>query len=138
MVIVVGIDGSGTSLRAGAYAVGMARRQGARLIGVFVRPPSGGTLSLGDPFGASIASAFARPEAVESEFRDTLRRERLAVDFETVVRTGDPFTELCQVATERWADAVVVGRSERILHRIAGSVADRLVRCGRWPVTVVP
>ena len=34
--------------------------------------------------------------------------------------------------------AVVVGRSTKMLHRVAGSLAIKLVRAGRWPVTVVP
>jgi nucleotide-binding universal stress UspA family protein len=33
---------------------------------------------------------------------------------------------------------VVVGSSEQAGHRLVGSVASRLVRAGRWPVTVVP
>ncbi len=32
----------------------------------------------------------------------------------------------------------VVGASEQAGHRLIGSVASRLVRAGRWPVTVVP
>lgn len=135
-VIVVGIDGSATSMRAGAYAVGMAGRQRSRLVGVFVRPPAVGPVSFGDPFGASIAVACGGHDAVETEFRDTMRRSRL--DGDLITRRGDPFTELCQVAGESWADAVIVGRSAGVLHRIAGSVAQRLVRCGRWPVIVVP
>jgi hypothetical protein len=35
-------------------------------------------------------------------------------------------------------DAVVVGASARMAHRLAGSLAVRLVKAGRWPVTVVP
>ena len=35
-VILVGLDGSVTSMRAGAYAGGLARRQGARLVCVYV------------------------------------------------------------------------------------------------------
>ncbi|WP_411074874.1 universal stress protein [Streptomyces sp. cmx-4-7] len=36
------------------------------------------------------------------------------------------------------ADAVVVGASESAGHRFVGSVAVRLVKAGRRPVTVVP
>ena len=37
-----------------------------------------------------------------------------------------------------YPDAVIVGRSTKILHRVIGSLAVKLTRCGRWPVTVVP
>ncbi|AEV84683.1 hypothetical protein ACWT_3660 [Actinoplanes sp. SE50] len=139
-VIMVGIDGSESSRRAAAYAVGLARREGARLVGVYVRPPAGAMVSMADSSGTVAATMVASQDAVVSEFRDTLQQERtrLGVDMQIVVRDGDPFTELCHAAREFWADAVIVGRSERLLHRIAGSVAQRLVRCGRWPVTVVP
>ncbi|MFC3989325.1 universal stress protein, partial [Actinoplanes siamensis] len=53
-------------------------------------------------------------------------------------RPAEPFTELTAAARETRADAVIVGRSAGILHRIAGSLAVKLVRCGKWPVTVVP
>lgn len=43
-----------------------------------------------------------------------------------------------KAADELRADAVVVGASEQAGHRIIGSVAVRLVKAGRWPVTVVP
>ena len=39
-VILVGLDDSVTSMRAGAYAAGLARRQGARLVCVYVARPS--------------------------------------------------------------------------------------------------
>jgi nucleotide-binding universal stress UspA family protein len=51
---------------------------------------------------------------------------------------GDPFTELRRIADEIRADAVVVGASAHAGHRLVGSLAVRLVRAGRWPVTVVP
>ncbi|MEV6348048.1 universal stress protein [Actinoplanes sp. NPDC051851] len=138
--IVVGIDGSPTSLRAAAYAVGLAKRQRSRLVVVFVRPQQSGMVSLADSYGAAVASVVEAQNEMETEFRDTIVREkpRIGVDIEMMVRYGDPFSELCQAAKELRADAVVVGRSESTLHRFAGSVAQRLVRCGRWPVTVVP
>lgn len=42
------------------------------------------------------------------------------------------------LATELRADLVVVGSSASAGHRIMGSLAVKLVRAGRWPVTVVP
>jgi nucleotide-binding universal stress UspA family protein len=42
------------------------------------------------------------------------------------------------MATEIRADAIVVGASTWAGHRFAGSLAVRLVKAGRWPVTVVP
>lgn len=51
---------------------------------------------------------------------------------------GDPYAGLVSAAEELTADAVVVGASEQAGHRIVGSVAIRLVKAGRWPVTVVP
>lgn len=51
---------------------------------------------------------------------------------------GDPYAGLVSAAQELTADAVVVGASEQAGHRIVGSVAVRLVKAGRWPVTVVP
>jgi nucleotide-binding universal stress UspA family protein len=139
-VIVVGIDGSATSQRAGAYAVGLARRQGSQVIAVYVRPSAGGMLSLADPCGVAVAAAVEAQNNVEKEFRDAIRREKalIDVDLELLVRYGDPFTELSRAADELRADAVVVGRSQGALHRLTGSVAVRLVRAGRWPVIVVP
>jgi nucleotide-binding universal stress UspA family protein len=55
-----------------------------------------------------------------------------------ITSRGDPFTELCRVAEEIRADAVVVGASAHATHRLIGSLAVRLVKAGRWPVTVVP
>ena len=51
---------------------------------------------------------------------------------------GDAYTEISRVCTEVLADAVIVGASTSAGHRIVGSVGLRLVRAGRWPVTVVP
>jgi nucleotide-binding universal stress UspA family protein len=62
----------------------------------------------------------------------------IGLDFEFRTVFGDPLTELIRIAKETMADAVVVGASEHTGHKIIGSLATRLVRHGRWPVTVVP
>jgi len=139
-VILVGIDDSVTSLRAGAYATGLARRQGARLVCVYVEQLSA---LYGAAAGAG-ASAIAEQERAFSETAADLRRrvEEGATDrgvrVTFIIANGDPYHELRRVADEVHADAVVVGASTKAGHRLVGSLAVRLVKAGRWPVTVVP
>ncbi|MFG2003041.1 universal stress protein [Spirillospora sp. NPDC048911] len=135
-VIVTGVDGSETSLRAAAYAWGLARRSDARLVLVHVSPLA--ALSALTPGGAAVMREAG--EQVAAELREELSRaaERAAVRYELVTEQGDPYQVLARVADEVKADAVVVGASAQAGHRLIGSVAVRLVRAGRWPVTVVP
>jgi nucleotide-binding universal stress UspA family protein len=69
--IVVGVDGSRTSRRAGAYAAGLARRQHARLVAVYVGPIS--AMFAPDP-GTAAAVQTARNEAFQQTAND-LRHE---------------------------------------------------------------
>ncbi|ETK37840.1 universal stress protein [Microbispora sp. ATCC PTA-5024] len=137
-VIVVGIDGSDTSLRATAYAWGLARRQGSKVVLVHVTGLGAVTTLL----PAATVSAIEAGEEYAAELRE--RVERFAAESDTHVpyafRTeqGEPSAVLTRVADELRADAVVVGASAQAGHRFIGSVAVRLVRAGRWPVTVVP
>jgi nucleotide-binding universal stress UspA family protein len=134
--LVVGIDGSTTSLRAGAYAGGLARRQGAHLIVVYVTRPSA---LVGMAPGAVAAERQASDEIVADLRRQIEERSAEAgVPVTFRVETGDPYTELVRVADEVRADGVLVGASMQAGHRFAGSIAIRLVKHGRWPVTVVP
>ena len=138
-VILVGADDSTTSIRAGWYALGLARRQGARLVVVFVAPV--GTMGTAGPGGAALA--VAKDEAYNATAEDMRQRaERTAEEFgirvDFIARRGEPFTEICRVADEVRADAIVVGASTKAGHRFVGSLAVRLVKAGKWPVTVVP
>jgi nucleotide-binding universal stress UspA family protein len=133
----VGVDGSPTSLRAAAYAAGLARRQRSRLVAVFVAeaaPPMAGWV----PSAAVVArDAAAQVDAeLRRELAPAVERLGIEVDYRSV--HGDPVAELSRIADQVLADAVLVGASEQAGHRVIGSVAVRLVRMGRWPVTVVP
>jgi nucleotide-binding universal stress UspA family protein len=140
VVILAGMDDSVTSLRAGAYAAGLARRQGARLVVVYVEQLSA---MYGAAAGAG-AGAIAEQEQAFTETAADLKRRveefgaECGVPITFVTAMGDPYHELRRVADEVRADAVVVGASTKAGHRLVGSLAVRLVKAGRWPVTVVP
>jgi nucleotide-binding universal stress UspA family protein len=135
-VLVVGVDGSTTSMRAGAYAAGLARRQRSRLVVVYVVRPSA--------FVAMAPGAAVVARQVGDELAEDLRRQVTeaastnGLDFTFHAVDGDPYTELVRVADDVSADGLIVGASTQAGHRFAGSIAIRLVKAGRWPVTVVP
>lgn len=136
-VIVAGLDGSESSMRAAAYAAGLARRQNAMLALVYVQP----VLSAGAAMGAPVAEATGEvAEGLVNEIRTATERlkDTWNVRWEFHTFPGDPYNGLVTAADELKADAVVVGASESAGHRFVGSVAVRLVKAGRWPVTVVP
>ncbi|GAB2761519.1 universal stress protein [Streptomyces bullii] len=136
-VIVVGVDGSDSSLRAAAYAGGLARRQRALLAVVYVQPVP----AAGAAFGAPVADTTEEiAEDIVQQIREAAERVKGIFDVRWEFHTfrGDPYSGLVRAADELKADAVVVGASEQAGHRIVGSVAIRLVKSGRWPVTVVP
>jgi nucleotide-binding universal stress UspA family protein len=138
--LVVGVDGSPTSLRAAAYAAGLARRQRTRLIIVYARKRPASFVSIADTTGLAAKEAMDAQDEVEAQLREAMRTQgRLwDIDAHLIVRYGDPLSVLTEVAKEVKADAVIVGSSSSLGHRITGSLAIRLVRSGRWPVTVVP
>jgi nucleotide-binding universal stress UspA family protein len=137
--ILVGVDDSVTSTRAGWYAAGLARRQRARLIAVYVAPI--GTAVGASSVGAAVMAAEAEAhDEFAAEMRGRIdgavREFGIPIDF--IVAHGDAYTEIKRIADETRADAIVVGASQKVGHRLIGSLAVRLVRAGKWPVTVVP
>lgn len=136
-VIMVGVDGGAAGERAAAYAGGLARRQRAQLVVVFVAAPSP-YLALAPP-GLSAAVEKTVQELTEEMRRHVSQRaEELALPVTFLCRRGAAAVELARVADELRADMVVVGASRRAGHRLIGSVARRLIRAARWPVVVVP
>jgi nucleotide-binding universal stress UspA family protein len=130
--ILVAIDGSDTSLRAAAYGVGLARRQGAsvRVVYVSTLPASAAWVGADADTGQEVAAELGRLVT------DGLARTGVPGSF--VHRRGDPYTEIVRVADEMRAEAIVVGASTQASHRVVGSLAGRLVKHAKWPVVVVP
>ena len=134
--ILVAVDGTDTSMRAGAYAAGLARRQHAQLVCLYVRVPS----ALGGMNIGLAAPLRQTQDEMAREIRDTVTAgmQRIGLEVTFLERAGSPVAEIARVADELHADAVVVGASTQAGHRFVGSIAAHLVRIARWPVTVVP
>ena len=132
--ILVGVDGTETSMRAAAYAAGLARRQGSRLVVVFVRTPPAGLM----PEAVVLARDAQERLVAQLKGEAEAGAERLGLRYTFYERAGSPFAEIVRLAGELRVDAVVVGASTQAGHRLVGSLATHLVREARWPVTVVP
>lgn len=134
--ILVGIDGSPTSLRAAAYAAGLARRQGSRLITLYVAP----SMALAGQLAATAGAMLQTQHEIAQNLRTMVDEgaRLLGIEAQFVLRHGNAYRELIRVAAEFRVDAVVVGASTRSGRRFVGSLAGRLVRDAKWPITVVP
>jgi nucleotide-binding universal stress UspA family protein len=134
--ILVAIDASETSYRAGAYAAGLARRQGAKLICLYVRS-RGGFSSFSPTLAGPLSDAQSQTAA---EIRQLIaaNADRIGIDVTFIEATGNPVQEIARIADELRVDAVVVGASSQAGHKFIGSIAMALVRSAHWPVTVVP
>jgi nucleotide-binding universal stress UspA family protein len=137
--ILVGVDDTVTGLRAAAYTAGLTRRQGTRMIAVYVAPIAGMALASSAGPSVLVAESQAHDEIAKdlAARADTMARD-LGISVTFVSAHGDPYHEITRIASETRADAIVVGASLKAGHRLMGSLAVRLVRAGKWPVTVVP
>ena len=138
-VILIGIDDSVTAARAASYTAGLARRQGARVVAVYVAPI--GSLMMASASAPAVLAAEHQAHdeiAQELAGRAAATARELGLEVTFITATGDPYHEITRIAAETRADAIVVGASLKAGHRLMGSLAVRLVRAGKWPVTVVP
>jgi nucleotide-binding universal stress UspA family protein len=93
--------------------------------------------------GAAAADQTAHNEVFQQTVDDLRCESEVAakehgIPVTFVATRGDSFAELRRIPHEVYADAVVVGASAKAGRRLVGSPAVRLVRVGKWPVTVVP
>lgn len=134
--VVVGFDGSTSSERALAYAIGMARRSGSGLIIVHVanRLPTTVWAGCEPPVFVDVPDHRTEVLGLELACADYLSE----VPWILVERGGDICHELEEVGREYSADAIVVGSTHGIVGRIFGSVAGRLAKRAQRPVVVIP
>jgi DNA-binding MarR family transcriptional regulator/nucleotide-binding universal stress UspA family protein len=133
-VIVVGLDGSSASWDAFSWATGEAARDNGRLIAVYatsVVAPFGG------PSDCTVAEQARQEVARQLADEAAQWASDAGVPLSFVREPGDVVRALTSVARSAGADLVVVGRSAKMLHHLAGSASRRLVSRRDAPVTVV-
>lgn len=138
----VGIDGSDCGERALSTAVEQARAAGAELVLCYVIAWSPYTFSTPQENAERHRRREEELEAARSKLLaprvTALKASGLTV--EGVARHGHPVRTLVQLAEEREADIIVVGRSgdTPLKTRIFGGTAAGLVQSSPVPVLVVP
>jgi nucleotide-binding universal stress UspA family protein len=136
-VIVVGMDGSPASWDAFSWAAGEAVRAGASLIAVYVTPVVESVAAVGAYFDYAAAEQARQEIAAELAGEATQRARELGVPLRFVRELGDAAHVLTSVARSAGADLVVVGKSAKMWHHVAGSLGRRLVCHHDAPVVVV-
>jgi hypothetical protein len=107
---------------------------------VYVTPMT----SLATSFGLAAGNAEAARQVALDQVAEDMRRraaefsQDLGVEVNFVHARGDPFTELRRTRRRSAPTQWWVGASAHAGHRLVGSLAVRLVKAARWPVTVVP
>jgi nucleotide-binding universal stress UspA family protein len=142
--ILVATDGSDGADRAVDYAAHLAKNYGADLIivnvigngsipgNVFSRITHAQQTWLKELFASESAELLTRA-------RDRARSFGISM-IQLESRTGDVAQTIIEIAQEKEADDIVVGKrgTGRIAGLLLGSVSQKLVSLARQPVTVVP
>jgi nucleotide-binding universal stress UspA family protein len=133
MSIVVGVDGSESSLHALSFSIGLAIQEDARVMACFVARHPHHMYDL----GVGITPLDYESYAGELERLVTEEFERADVSGSFFYREGAIVHELKRLADERGANLIAVGRSRHPLLNVA-SIPRRLLENSRHLVLVVP
>jgi nucleotide-binding universal stress UspA family protein len=139
--VVVGFDGSDSSWDALYWACGEARRLGGRTVAVFVAGAAGTGIEA--TASAMTGACFVSSDQLAREWAQQLRGQtkRFAanqgVHLSFINARGDAAAEILRIANAQHADQIVVGRSRKARHRLAGSLGRRLIGRRNAPVVVV-
>lgn len=141
-VVLVGVDGSDASTRAVEFATRRAQQLGLSVLVVHVIPWS--------PYSFTTPGENERRHAVREE-EITAATEQLCepavemvreagIPVDSVVRHGDVVDVIFDLAKEKGALQIVVGRTgdSRVRQAVFGSLPSHLVQAAPVPVTVVP
>ena len=133
--VLVTVVGNKSSLRAAAYAIGLARRRGLRLVVLYVHMISP-LASTTDTIRALRLANAETVSALRVEMDD--QAAALGVDVAVVERSGSPYMATMRLAEQVRADAIVMAGGRNFGHRFFGLPVSRIVRDAQCPVTVVP
>jgi nucleotide-binding universal stress UspA family protein len=146
-LVVIGYDGSDDARRAVDLAAGALRADAALVVNVWrIRVTA---TQPGAPFGAPSPPSETELQRSEQAARQlaeegAARAREAGLSAEAAVArgatAGEVATVLCELAEERDATLVVVGRRghSRLREVVLGSVSNAAVHDGRRPVLVVP
>lgn len=138
--LLVPTDGSENSLQAGELAFRLAEQQRARVTLLHVVDPEvlKETIQVSEESEEQVRGKMERQG---QNYLDHLERvaERYQVETRREMLEGDPYREIVDLAGERGIDLIVMGhaglRGPR--RKIAGSVAERVIRFAHCPVLVL-
>ena len=143
--VLVGIDGSPTSVAAQCWAADAVRDSGGEVVALHV---------IGAPLVQQatedvvhglgmVESGLERAQAesarlLEEEWCQPLRDA--GVPYRTLVARGDPVHELLHIARKEDVDVIVVGHQAEssFAHRLFRGISDNLLDHARRPVVIVP
>ncbi len=138
--VLVPIDGSSYSIKAGEYGIDLAKTYGATVISLYVIDETA-VRSLGRLSGQD-AQTLRRKLHMEGEscLRSLHQRaQEEGVELTEIVKEGLPHRVIVELAEEEDVDLIVIGKvGQRGPRRILiGSVTERVLEAAKCPVLVV-
>jgi nucleotide-binding universal stress UspA family protein len=141
--ILVATDGSDDADRAVDFAAHVSKTQGAELLIVNVMAANlpGELFSrMANPELAALKELFAT-EAANALKKARDRAQRVGpIPIQIESRTGDVAQTILEIARERRADMIIVGKrgNGRLAGLLLGSVSQKLASLAPIPVTIIP
>jgi len=138
--ILVPIDGSSYSMKAGEYGIDLAKSYGAAVISLYVIDETA-VSSLGRLSGQDVRTIREKlQQEGESCLRDLSQyASEKGVEFTEIVKEGLPHRVIVELAQEEGVDLIVIGKVGRRGPRrvLIGPVTERVLEAAKCPVLVV-